>query len=72
MTTIVTAFNKGYLQLPIGIYKQAKAELYEVLGIRDRHSFFDYRHEKRPIDVVKMMAVQQVFSRYGIIDIWGN
>ena len=64
-------FTKGLNQVKMGDYKAVVAELYRALGINNRNSFYAYRDGKIEPKVTQAEAVESVFNRFGITNIWG-
>ena len=60
-------FTKGLNQVKMGDYKAVVAELYRALGI----NFYAYRDGKIEPKVTQAEAVESVFNRFGITNIWG-
>lgn len=64
-------FRNGLNQVRMGDYKTVVAELYRALGIKNRNSFYAYRDGAIELRVTQAEAVEGVFNRFGITDIWG-
>ena len=54
----------------MGDYKAAVREIKAALGINNRNSFYAYRDGKIEPKVTQAKAVEAVFNKYGITDIW--
>lgn len=63
-------FLNGLKQLRMGDYKAAVREIKAALGINNRNSFYAYRDGKIEPKVTQAKAVEAVFNKYGITDIW--
>lgn len=67
-------FYKGYQQLKLKDVPQARKELFEALGIgiESRMSWGNARMGKTELTASKAAAVEAVFAKYGITDVWGG
>lgn len=65
-------FNKGYMQLRQCDVKKAKAEIMEAIGISNEVSFRYYRYGDIEPKAWQADRLAEVFSKYGISDIWGE
>ncbi len=65
-------FNLGYMQLRQKDVKMATQELWEAIGIHNRNTFIAYRYGKREPKASQVQAINGVFEKYGIIDVWGE
>ena len=65
-------FRKGLLQIRMGDFKQAREDLMEALGVRNRNSLAEYASGRQEMKVTQAEAVESVFNRYGVTkNIWG-
>ena len=65
-------FLSGYNQLRVGDVQTATKELWAALGINNKVSFFKYRDGDIEPKASQAAAVEAVFHKYGITDIWGK
>lgn len=65
-------FRKGMAQVLYKDYIAIVKELQEALGINNRTSFYAYRDGQIEPKAGKAVAVEAVFNRYGIKDIWDS
>lgn len=65
-------FALGYRQLRVMDVKNAKQDLWAALGINNRVSFAAYRDGSVEPKASQAAAVEAVFHKYGITDIWGK
>lgn len=63
-------FCKGLDQVLHKDYNQVIGELREALGVNSRAGLCHYRNGKVRLKADQAVRVQQVFSKYGITDIW--
>lgn len=70
--TFPRGFNRGYLQLKVGDIAKAREELFDVLEIKTAVSFHQYRKGKIEPRRDRAAAIEAVFARYGITDVWGE
>jgi len=66
-------FLSGYHQLQLKDVKSFQQEVWEVLGIKNRNSFSQYKLGKIEPKANQAVAIEAVFAKYGITDnIWGR
>ena len=65
-------FTTGYNQLQINEVKEATAELYEALGIKNRESFRMYRTGARQCKEKHIEGIEKVFLKYRITNVWDD
>ena len=65
-------FRRGLLQVRMGDFKQVRGELMEALGVRNRTSLAEYASGRRELRVSQAAAVESLFNRYGVTNIWGE
>lgn len=67
-------FRKGYDQLKQKDVPDAKKELIEALGIREtnRVSWGNYLNGNTEPKASQAAAVEAIFLKYGITDVWGK
>lgn len=63
-------FRTGMAQVLYKDYRAIVKELLEALGITNRVSFYSYRDGNTIPRADKAVAVEAVFNRYGITNIW--
>lgn len=66
------AFKKGYGQLQHKDLSAARLELMEALGVNNRMSLSNYMRGDIEPKVRQAEAVEAVFAKYGITEIWGE
>jgi hypothetical protein len=64
-------FRKGFYQLRISDHEEVRRKIYEVLEINNKQSFYHYLYGRQEPTQSKAIAIEQIFSEYGISDIWG-
>lgn len=70
----VYSFKKGWRQVPVGIADLVKKELSEMLSIKNAMMW----HRRitgqgcSPLSLAEQKAVENIFRKYGITDIWGS
>ena len=65
-------FSRGYGQLRLADRDEARQKIMAALGIKAVSHFYLYKNGGRPnISAASAQAVEQVFSEYGITDVWG-
>ncbi len=65
-------FQRGFSQLSVGDAKAAREELLKALGVNNEISFYNYRRGDIEPKASQAAAVEAVFHKYGITDIWGK
>ncbi|MCC8174131.1 MAG: hypothetical protein LIO65_07105 [Odoribacter sp.] len=65
-------FNKGWGQLQTKGVPQVKEELLVALGINNRVSLSHYKTGKLEPKASQAAAVESVFNKYGITEVWGK
>jgi len=67
-------FWKGWQQLQLKNVTSARRELFEALGIHEdsRMSWQNYRNGKTEPSASRAAAIEGVFAKYGITDVWGG
>jgi hypothetical protein len=65
-------FSNGYGRLQIKDKESAYKELWAALEINNRVSFYQYRDGKIETKASQAEAVENVFKKYGITNIWGK
>ena len=65
-------FGAGYNQLRVGDVQAATKELWTALEINNKVSFTNYRDGVTEPKASQAAAVEAVFKKYGITDIWGK
>lgn len=66
------AFKKGYGQLQHKDLPAARLELMEALGVVNRMSLSNYMRGLVEPKVSQAEAVEAVFAKYGITEVWGD
>lgn len=71
MSKEMFSFSKGWSQVKNGDIQECRAELMEALGIRTRAAFLlRLKGEVEP-RISEVRAIEGVFSKFGIHDVWG-
>lgn len=65
-------FNKGYKQLSLKDEPQARIELNAALGLNNRVSLWNYRNGTVEPKASQAAAIEAIFAKYGITDVWGQ
>lgn len=68
------SFTKGWGQVSIGMMEVVKQELIKILSIRNEMMWWRRINGKgcRPLSFAEVVAIEEVFKKYGITDIWDN
>lgn len=66
------SFKKGYGQIQQKHLPEVRKDLMQALGVNNRVSLSRYKNGLTEPKLSQAEAVEQVFSRYGITDIWGE
>jgi transcriptional regulator with XRE-family HTH domain len=72
ITNYKEGFCKGYGQLQIKDKDSAYKELWSALGVSSRTALSQYRRGKIEPKASQAEAVEKVFKKYGITEIWGK
>jgi len=65
-------FGRGFSQLRLCDREQATKELWAAIEVNNRESFRYYLTGKIELKASKAAAVENVFYKYGITDVWGE
>ena len=66
------SFKKGYGQIQQKHLDEVRKDLMKALGVNNRVSLSRYKNGLTEPKLSQADAVEKVFSRYGITDIWGE
>jgi len=65
------SFRKGYLQVRQKDVQAIKCEIMNALGIKARTNWYFRLYGKIEPKVSEARAIEEIFKKYGIKDIWG-
>lgn len=65
------SFRKGYNQVPAGKQGEVRSAIIRSLGIAQSAFYSRLRGEVEP-KVSEYRAIEAIFKKYGITDIWGE
>jgi hypothetical protein len=71
-TTRDYAFEKGWYQLRQRDVSAVRAKIMATLGITTRMGFLDRLKGKYIPKVTEAKAIEDIFAKYGVKDIWGT
>jgi hypothetical protein len=71
-TNYKKGFNKGLGQILTKDLESVKKEAKAALRIKNRNSYYYYRDGKIEPKASQAEALEKVFAKYGITDIWGE
>lgn len=66
------SFRKGYDQVKRKDIVAVRSEIMEALGLNTRMAFYQRMWGKVIPKVTEAKAIEQVFAKYGIKQIWGD
>jgi hypothetical protein len=66
------SFQKGWFKIPQGNVAAARVRLMATLGVTTRAAFRDRMNGKVNHTEDEILAIEEIFSAYGIADIWGT
>ncbi len=66
------AFKRGFMQVAQGDAATVKSEIMTALNIKSRASWLSRLNGKVEPRMTEITAINGIFSRYGIKDVWGN
>lgn len=66
------SFKRGWSQVPQSRVKECREALMEALGIGTRAAFLNRLNGDVEPKISQVKAIEDVFAKYGITDIWGN
>lgn len=66
------SFKKGYGQIQQKDLPKVRAELMTALGVSNKMSLSNYMRGRIEPKVGQSKAVEEVFAKYGITDVWGE
>lgn len=66
------SFQKGWGQVTVGQSKEVKAEIMKKLGITSNSNWLQRLKGKVEPRVSEAKAIETVFKKYRITDIWGE
>jgi hypothetical protein len=65
-------FSAGFAQLQLKYLPAAQKELYEILGIKNRNSFTQYKNGQNEVKASTAEEIEEMFKKYGVTEnIWG-
>lgn len=65
------SFEKGFKQVPIGMARIVKDELMNALKIKTNNSWSNRLKGKSEPRVSEARAIEEIFAKHGITDVWG-
>lgn len=66
------SFKKGLNNTPVKYVRQVRRELMEALGIGTRAGFLKRLKGEVEPKASEVAKIEEVFEKYGIVDIWGE
>ncbi len=66
------SFQKGWGQVTVGQAKQVKEEIMKKLGIKANSNWLQRLKGNVEPRISEAQAIESVFKKYGITDIWGE
>lgn len=66
------SFRLGYSQIPMRDAKAVKEEIMAALNITSRMGWYQRLWGKIEPKVSEVAAINDIFSKYGIKEVWGN
>lgn len=66
------SFKKGYGQIKQKDLPNVRKELMQALGVSNRMSLSQYMRGKIEPKMGQAKAIEQVFAKYGITEVWGD
>lgn len=72
MSKELFAFVKGWQQVAQGDVRKCRKELMEALKIKTRAAFLNRLNGEIEPRISEVKAIEQVFNKYGIKDVWGK
>ncbi len=66
------SFKKGYMQVKKRDLHNVRDEIMETLGIGTMQTFYYRLNGKIIPRVSEAKAIEEIFAKYGITDIWGE
>ena len=66
------SFNKGFSQVRRRDVRDVTDEIMGILNLKNRQSFYQRRHGKIEPKVTEYEAIEAVFNKYDITDVWGE
>ena len=66
------SFRRGYEQLKKGEYLEVRREIMEALNITTEMSFYNRLNGKVIPKVTEAEIIEEIFARYGVIEVWGR
>lgn len=66
------SFKKGWNQLPNGKTREVKAEIIKALNLKFTTSFYPRLNGDIEPKLSESKAIEDIFAKYGITDIWGE
>lgn len=66
------SFQKGWGQVTVGQAKEVKEEIMKKLGIKANSNWLQRLKGNVEPRISEAQAIESVFKKYGITDIWGE
>jgi hypothetical protein len=66
------SFRKGWLQVKQGDAARVRSKLMSALNLTTRMAFLDRLNGKVEPKVSEHRAIEEIFSEYGITEVWGG
>lgn len=66
------SFLKGYNQVPVKHAKEVKKSIMDALGIKNRVAWYQRLYGNVEPRVSEAAAIEKIFEKYGIKEVWGK
>ena len=66
------SFLKGFNQVPVKFVPAVKKEIMQAIGIKTRVSWYQRLYGNVEPKVSEAAAIESVFAKYGIKEVWGE
>lgn len=66
------SFLKGFNQVPVKFVPAVKKEIMQAIGVKTRVSWYQRLYGNVEPKVSEAAAIESVFAKYGISDVWGE
>jgi hypothetical protein len=66
------SFKRGWLKVPKGKLHEVKHEIMSVMEINAASAWFSRLNGKKNLRIIEKEAIEKIFEKHGITDIWGK
>lgn len=72
MSNSLNSFKRGYNKVPKGLLGQVKKEIMDIMEITSNSGWFGKLNGLTTLKQIEREAIEEIFAKYNITDIWGK